>query len=564
MKNINYLYLTILLILGLTSCKKEQDLFEEKLLTGTEYIEVSSKSEVYSFEVLSNQTIHMEADVDWIQLDSLSYEKGKRKVGFKVVKNEDDERSGIIVVKVNDELTKQVLIIQESGKVPVFFVTVDGTGDGKSWSSPTNLNTAIDQSTTNSIIYLTEGVYKPSKTIRNGDASEEADKTFEISKNISLIGGFEKDARPGAKADARIYKTILDGKMSSGKEAFHTVTITTPFDAESKVYLEGLIITGGHATDRSTNTTINGIKYSRGQGGGMLIANAIVHLKNVEILANKASADKGTAGFGAGVYAFSGAKLLMEDVKINNNINSANNGGGIWINGASMIAFRSQFNNNSAKGTAGGIHGYPDASITLYNSEVLNNSNTSYGAGVYMRDNSDLIMINTLVSGNTSTSVNGGGGVMLYDASNAHIISSTITGNNVVGPGAGIYRRSKANNLTIYNSIITGNKQMSTSTDVDAYSDNVAVIPVIKNTVITNSVYGDAGTILSGQIFSPSTMLSPSYLPIGTNNPALIYGIEATQLLEIANMYNPILDKAIASDKNEESRTSKVMGFKVK
>jgi len=564
MKNINYLFFVVLLLISLGSCKKDTPALEQKLLMGTDYIEVGSKANAYNFEVLSNTEVQVETDVDWIQLDTAAYAKGKNRIGFTVVGNEDDERSGTILVRINDTMTKQVLVIQESGKVPVFYVTVDGTGDGKSWNSPANLNTALEQATTNSTIYLAEGVYTPSKTIRNGDANEESDKTFEISKNISLVGGFAADALPGATPNAELHETILDGKMASGKAAFHTVTVTATLDTESKVYLEGLTIRGGNATDRGTNTTINGVKYSRGQGGGIAIANAIVYMKHVKIIENKATADKNTAGFAAGMYVFGGAKVTMEDCKVNNNSNTGNNGGGVWIYEGSMTAYRSQFNNNYAKGTAGGVHGYPNATITLYDSEVIDNSNTSYGAGVYMREASTAILVNCIIAGNKSTSANGGGGVMLYDGSKADIISCTITGNEVVGPGGGVYRRSKANNLTVVNSIISGNKQASTSTDVDAYTDNASVIPSLKNSVIASSVYGDVGSIVAGVSFTPASMLNSVYLPIGDNNPALSYGLNGTLLKGLGQTYNPVLEDIIEKDINGEARTSPIMGAKVK
>ncbi|MBE8721939.1 right-handed parallel beta-helix repeat-containing protein [Sphingobacterium pedocola] len=564
MNNMNYILLAALIFLGLGSCKKDKDPFEEKLLMGTDYMEVGSKSNAYNFEVLSNQTISVESDVDWIQLDTVAYSKGKQRVGFTVVTNADDERTGIILVRMNEANAKQVLVVQESGKVPVFYVTVDGTGDGKSWNSPTDLNTALEQTTTGSTIYLAEGVYTPSKTIRNGDTGEESDKTFEISKNISLIGGFAADALPGATPNATRYKTILDGKMASGKEAFHTVTVTAVLENESMVYLEGLTIRGGNATNRGSNVSINGVQYNRGHGGGIAIANAIVHLKEVEIVDNKASTSGGTAGYAAGMYVFAGAKVTMEDSKVNNNSNNNNNGGGVWVADASLVAYRSQFNNNYARGTAAGIHGYPNATIHLYNSEVSNNSNTSFGAGVYMREKSHAILVNCLIIGNKSTSPNGGGGVMLYAGSKADIISCTITGNEIAGPGGGVFRQSLVNNLTIVNSIISGNTQRSGSTDVDAHADNAAVIPSIKNSAITAAIYGDAGSIVAGVSFSPTTMLNSVFLPIGDNNPALSYGLDGTRLKGLAQTYNPVLDDAIASDIQAENRSLAIMGAKVK
>ncbi|MDR2283981.1 MAG: hypothetical protein LBE37_12265 [Sphingobacterium sp.] len=564
MKKINYILLCLLVVFGVLGCKKDKGAFEEKLLIDIDYMEVSSRTNTYNFEVLSNTAIAVETDADWIVLDTTAYEKGKQRIGFSTVSNEDDERSGTISVRINQDESRQVLVIQESGKVPVFYVTVDGTGDGKSWNTPTDLTTAIEKATTNSTIYLAEGIYRPSKTIRNGDANEESDKTFEISKNISLIGGFPADALPGARPNADLYKTVLEGKLTSGKEVFHTVTVTAALDQDSKVHLEGLTIQGGNATDRATNTTISSVKYSRGNGGGLLIANAIVYLKKVEIVGNKATNDKGTAGFAAGMYVFAGARVTMEDSKVNENTNNNNNGGGVWVADATLTAYGCEFNDNYARGTAGGIHGYPNANIYLYDSEVMNNNNTSYGAGVYVRENSNAVIVNCLIVGNKSTSANGGGGVMQYGGTKVDIISSTITGNEVVGPGAGIYRRDKVNNLTVINSIISGNKQASTSKDIDAHTDNATIIPSVKNTVNAASTYDDAGTVVAGAIFTPSSMLSAAYLPVGTNNPALTYGLTGASLVTIGQSYTPVLDKRIEKDINGESRGSTVMGAKIK
>src|SRR5690606_15902773 len=224
------------------------------------------------------------------------------------------------------------------------------------------------------------------------------------------------------------------------------------------------------------------------------------------------------------------ADVIMENSKVNNNTNTGNNGGGVWMHTSNLTAYNSQFNGNTARGTAGGVHGYPNAKIILYNSEVSQNSNTSYGAGLYLREKSTGILVNCLLVGNKSTSKNGGGAVMLYDDCKIDIISSTITGNEIPGPGAGVYRRSKVNNLTIVNSIISGNKQDASSTDVDAYTDNAGIAPIIKSSAIAGQVYSEAGSVVSDLSFNPATMLSAQYVPMGVNNPALMHGLNGSSL----------------------------------
>src|SRR5690606_36280290 len=239
--------------------------------------------------------------------------------------------------------------------------------------------------------------------------------------------------------------------------------------------------------------------------------------------------------------------------------------GGLWIADGSLIDYDSQFNHNSAKGTAGGVHAYPNAAITLYNCEVIGNSNTSYRAGVYLREKSKGIFVNCLLAENSSTSANGGGGLMLYDNSPADVISTTTTKNTVVGPGGGVYRRSNVNNLTLINSIVSGNTQAGSSTDVDAYSDNIAVVPRIQHTVAAQAAYGADGSIVPKVSFEPATMLNPDYLPIGAENPSMSYGLNSAGLLELAKKYTPALDDSrMQQDINNNPRSSSWMGAKVK
>lgn len=565
MKKSLYIFMVVLFALGIQSCKKDKIESEQRLLVDRDYMEVGSRADTYQLDILANATITVSSDKDWIKLDSTVYPKGKNKIRFSVSKNSEDERSATLLLRLNDNLSQEILVLQESGKVPVFYVTPAGKGDGSSWSSATDLDQALEKATTGSTLFLSEGIYVPSKTIRNGDVNEESDKTIEIAKNVSLIGGYAANAKPGDQPNPALYKTIFQGKLSSGKSVFHTVTVTASLDPENQVMLENISIKGGNATDRSASTTIDNVKFSRGQGGGMLIGMAKVLLKNVDVVDNKATADKGTAGFAAGIYAFSGAQLRLENCRINNNTNSGNNGGGLWIADGALIAYDSQFNHNSAKGTAGGVHAYPNAAVTLYNCEVIGNSNTSYGAGVYLREKSKGVFVNCLLAENLSTSANGGGGLMLYDNCQADVISTTITKNAVVGPGGGVYRRSNVNNLTLINSIVSGNTQAGSSTDVDAYSDNIAVVPLIQHTVAAKAVYGADGSIDPKVSFEFATMLNPDYLLIGAENPSMSNGLSSSGLLELAKKYKPALDdNRIQKDINNNPRSSNWMGAKVK
>ncbi len=539
----------------LWGCKKSEADFEKKLIVNTDYIEVASKSNSYTFEILSNQNIDLLADVDWIVFDTSALNKGKHLVKFTTVTNEDSERNGKITVKVNEQMTKEILVIQESGLVSMFYVKTGATGAGSSWDDATDLTTAIANATSGSIINIAEGTYMPTKTISGGDPVNDSDKTFEINKNLTIIGGFASNALIGDNPDPIAYPTILSGNSI----AFHVVTVTALAASEEKVTLEGLTIKEGYATDRSTNISINGKSFSRGIGGGITIGGSNILLKNVNIIDNGAGAGLGSAGQCAGIYAFEGATVEMRNCKISNN-STVGNQGGVWINSSKAYIYDTQIIDNSATGTAPGLHGYPDAELYVYNSEIKNNSNRSFGAGLYLRQGSKGFIVNTIISGNETTSANGGGGVMMYDNCDATFISSTITGNSAVGPGGGIYRRQNSNSLTLINTIVSGNSQRASSTDVDTYVADAGPFSV-KNSIIETKAYDGTGAEVTSASFTAATMFNTNLRLIGTDNPGLTNGIGSTILSSVAQGFTPALGNEIEKDFNGVSREGKtIMG----
>lgn len=540
----------------LWSCKKSEGDFEKKLIVNTDYIEVASKSNSYSFEILSNQGIELSSDVDWITFDTTALNKGKHLVKFTTSNNEEDERNGKITVKSNEETTREILVVQESGLVSKYYAKVGANGTGSSWADATSFANAISIATSGSIIYLAEGTYMPTQTISGGDPANESDKTFEIGKNVTIIGGFASNAAKGDSPDPIAHPTILTGSGT----AYHVVTVTAIAAGDEKVSIEGVTIKDGFATDRSTNISINGKSFSRGIGGGIIIGGSNVLLKNVTIIENIAGAKTGAAGMAAGLYAFGNATLEMQNCKVNNNNNPAGNQGGVWISSAKAYIYNSQINDNYSKGTAPGLHAYPNAELFVYNSEIKGNSNTSFGAGIYLRQNSKATVVNTVITGNTTTTTAGGGGFMMYDNCEATIISSTITGNSAVGSGGGIYRQLNSNSLTLINTIVSGNTQKAGSTDVDSFVADAGPF-VAKSSVIGATAFDNSGVEIASTPFLPASMFDANFRLIGTGNPALQHGIGSTILNSVGQSFNPPLSDEILDDFNGVSREGKtIMG----
>src|SRR5690606_31518836 len=151
------------------------------------------------------------------------------------------------------------------------------------------------------------------------------------------------NATEGAEADPEDNKTLLSGKLPGGSESNHVVTVTAPKVDGQKVVLEGLTISHGNGYNRASKVTVNGTEFSRGNGGGMAIGNAIVEIINSAIVDNKTSDKVGQVGFSAGIFAFGQSILTLKNCKINNNV-CAGNGGGLYVDRSVAYIYDSEIN----------------------------------------------------------------------------------------------------------------------------------------------------------------------------------------------------------------------------
>lgn len=545
--------LAFLALILLVSCQDDEAAMEPKLLLGTGTLQVANTANEHTVELLSNLPWTVAADVDWITFTQTEGDKGKGLLRFSVAENDDDERTGSITVSLSDDVVKEVRVIQEAGNRDDIYVKSGGTGDGYSWEEATSLENALDIAVSGNTIHIAAGTYLPANPVTGGDPADQGDLTFEMRKYIRLKGGYPADAAEGAEADPASHKTILSGDGSS----YHVVTVTAPRSEGQKVVLEGLTISHGKASGTASSVAINGVDFRRDYGGGVIIGNATVDILDTDIVDN--SSDK----FVAGLYAFGESVVTIKRSRVNNNI-SAGNGGGAWINSSTAYVSDSEFNANEASGTAPGFHGYPDAEIYMFNSSVSHNKGTSYGAGFYIRENTTAVLVNCLINGNTSTATHGGGGIMMYNNNTLSLISSTVTGNNIAGPGGGIYRRSGVNTVSVYNSIISGNVQKDDGPDVDVYETDAPAV-VVESSVTGEKVYDRNGGEIAAT-FDFNTMLSPEYLPIGDSNPARDHGMTASALSDLAGTFEPVIEQdIITADFHGNSRSEvSIMGALVR
>ncbi|WP_026810346.1 BACON domain-containing protein [Arenibacter latericius] len=557
-KAIAKLLIGVFVMFHFVGCDKNKDSIDPKLVVSRDSYEVSNGDNQYNIDLLSNTTWEAQANVEWITLEMTSGTNGRIDLPFSVIRNEDDERVGTITITLGEGVSYEILVTQEAGNTDNIYVRPNGTGDGFSWNEATDLATALNLAVSGNTIHIAEGTYNPSETITGGDSENVRDLTFEISRNISLVGGYPINATKDTKPNPEQYKTILNGNNSS----YHVVTVSAVKEEGAKVKLVGLTITSGHAGDLSASADINGLGFRRDYGGGITIGNAVVDIRDTHIIDNKSEK------FAAGLYAFADAVVTIDGSEVSNN-SSSSNVGGIWIREAKAFISNTKILANSG-GTAAGVHGYPDAEIYMNNSIVADNKGRSYGAGFYIRQNSIAILTNCMITGNSSTSKNGGGGIMMYNNNKLTLINTTIIDNAVpTGPGGGIFRRSGENELSLYNSIVSGNKQLVDGEDIDVFEAD-AQSPQIISSISASKVIDHNGVEIDGITFNHTSMLQDHgdyvILPVGEDNPALLYGTELEELVRIGNQQEPKVEAdVISSDLLNNSRSGlKTMGAVVK
>ena len=545
----------VLILLAFMGCKEEIDLQsfvpqdQEMTLTSNE-IQVSNQEEVFEIEIESNLPWRAETKENWITIQTNNaLENGK--LVFSVLRNTTlNERQGTIRIWITKDYEKEITVIQQPGEPTDFtvhwYVKADGTGDGSSWENATSLSTALrNVENDGDVIHVAEGVYAPESIIRNGQEADSRDKTFEIARNITLIGGYSSNPVEGEEPDATAHQTILSGNLGDGNTAYHVVAITALRSELNKVVLKGLTISGGSASADASNVNVDGVAIPRDHGGGVIIGASDVELFDVYVI------DNNSVRLAAGMYIFASASVYMERCKVNSNvgINSTSNAAGLFLDNATAVIYDSEIAYNSAGGVAGGIMTLNSANIELYNSVISGNTSRTHGCGFYNRTNSKALLVNCVVSDNKNNTGNGGG-IAAHNATITNIISSTIVGNTAVS-GPAIYVNA-GNTVNLYNTIVALNEP--------AANQIVSVGTVVnKNTIIGDAVYNADEVLVGDATFVASEMLElrDNYvvLPIGANNPATQYGMSSLELTVLGNNVNPqVGEEIITTDKLGNSR----------
>ncbi len=300
------LFLSIFLAL-MNACSENLDIASfdpetpEYSLEGGD-VSVPKEGGDFTVNVKSNLPWRAKTSTDWITMKSESGMGGDGTFTFTAGRNRTvDERIGEIIVWVTDDEQKSIKIIQAPSEVSDlvnhYYVKTTGTdaNDGLSWATPTTLSNAIDMMAPGDYIHIAAGTYIPTNKVSGG--SQDADITFEIHSNVTIIGGYPANAAEGAVSDPENNETILSGD----KKYYHTVTVTAPVESGNKVTIQNLSIKNGLAGASTAGTiNINGAVYRRSYAGGMMIGKSVVDVIGCKISENESQQHA------AGIYVFAG------------------------------------------------------------------------------------------------------------------------------------------------------------------------------------------------------------------------------------------------------------------
>ncbi len=442
-----------------------------------------------------------------------------------------------------------------------WYVKTDGTGKGASWEYATTLDNALLNAPAGATIHVAAGTYVPT-TEAQGAPAGDAYKTFEITKNITLKGGYPADATTGAVAAPATNATVLDGNATS----CHVVLVTS----SEKAVIDGFTITNGKATTGSFTSSVNGVRISNDWGAGLYVECGVAEVANCKITGNN-----GTAGAG---FAFNNSLVDMHDCEITNNIATGNGSNLAYsdrttpTNTVSTTIRNCVFSGNSSA-NAGALYVYSkNVGQTCYvaNCEFSDNTSTGRGGVAYVRsahaDGVECTFVNCTFSGNSSKSL--GSAIDVYGAAATpcvtNVISCTASANSAIATNANggcFATETVGTTLNLYNTISSGNTTNGTS-DANVYKKAGTIN--YKNVVVGDKVYGADGAVVDGKTFNASDFgtYANGVYPIANTSVAWTSGMSAADLYTTGSGINADLFTAavMQADQKGNARTGNVMG----
>ena len=546
----------------------------EITFSGEKDIKVGKTGGEFKGSFKSNLPWVAESLVDWIEITSDKRGmggNGDNALAFTVTRNTTlKSRTGQIRISITSDAEACIKVVQEPS-LPEdlgneWFIKPGATGKGSSWEDATDLGEALKACATADKLYLAAGTYTPTQY---AGGSSDADKTFLLTQNVRIYGGYPANPKAGDAADPAVNKTILSGNESSTR---HVFIIAAPKDDDYSIQINGITVRGGcNTSTKAGSNKLNGEYFFTGYGAGVYVLGSNVKFTNCFIKDNK------SVKFACGMFSTNNSYVEMEHCEITDNTVEDGNAAGIHNAGTMILRNCGIRRNGCTKSLlVGGFYNYdPDKKLNtakayLYSCEFENNSaSTSWKrvSNFYGRENSFSVIVNTTFYGSDA----GNAPIAIYGKgvtdSEAYIIGCTVAGNKSSSPDVCAGIAQIESNVKVYNSIVSGNKGgrdgiwdiKSTMNElIDQRTETVSY------SINAEKVFGDDAPV-SGLLFDPEKMLgkpADGVVPlIGSGNPALTNGMTADQLKAIECGRKPEIDETeVAKDQKGNPRTGKVMG----
>jgi len=336
----------------------------------------------------------------------------------------------------------------------IIYVDKDRPGaihDGKSWASAfSELQAALATAAAGDQIWVAAGVYYPG-------IPGNLRATFGLKDGVEIYGGFAGSEADLDERDLTANPTILSGDIDRDGLLLHGNAhhVVSGYSVDADAILDGFTVTAGKADGAGTHW---------GWGGGIYTLNSDLSIRNVVFESNSAES-------GGGMFIDSGAPELVR-VLFSENTATINGGGLHILNGATPSLTSVNLSGNHADQWGGGMYTL-NCSPTLTGVTLSSNSAES-GGGMFI-DSGAPELVNVVFSQNTAT-INGGG-LHTHEGATPTLTNVTFS-NNTAAAGGGIYNL--ASNPTLTNAIVWGN----TPTQNQVYRASGA--PVINYSDIQN------------------------------------------------------------------------------
>jgi hypothetical protein len=156
--------------------------------------------------------------------------------------------------------------------------------------------------------------------------------------------------------------------------------------------------------------------------------------------------------------------VVIEGFTVRGGAHTSDNGGGFFINNATVVISGTTIRDNTTAWDGGGINiEGSNPTVTVINSALISNTAARSGGGLRNWFSTNTVLDNVLVQGNLAQGTSGGaggGGIM----ANVIVISnSQILSNTAFDEGGGF----SGNRLTLFNSIVSYNTVSQTTFSVD-------------------------------------------------------------------------------------------------